>query len=201
MVKTRSHQFDHYSVCIVPVVGSDIDQTAPLTYENLETLRKAWLKCIKPLFRHMENPEDVGVLLSAFDGNPKPLPVRPGLSASDHLWQLIDQIAHLFPTLIFTQVEKTIAMTQGRDPRMYSRSKWINKRLEKDLEKCRERLRKMRDEVRMWIGDCEENGRDEKFLVLEHILDCVLQEVHGKAVMTLIRMLVTGRMSEWYDHR
>lgn len=84
--------------------------------------------------------------------------------------------------MTFTQVEKTIAMTQGRDPPRYSRSKWINKRFEKDSEKCRERLRKMRDEVRMWIGDCEESGRDEKFLVLEHILDCVLQ-VHGKAVM------------------
>lgn len=137
----------------------------------------------------MENPEDVGALLSAFSGSPKLLPVQPGLSANNYLWQLIRQIAHLFPTLIFTQIEKTIVETQGRDSRKYKRSKWIRKRLEKDLGKCERRLRRMRDEVRGWTNACEGNEHDEKFLVLEHILGCVLQEVHGKALRTLIRML------------
>lgn len=188
-IKTLIHRFDHYPACIVPVITNIIEQPTLFTYEKLTTLRKSWLKCIGPLFRHMENPEDVGALLFAFSGSPKLLPAQPGFSANNYLWQLIRQIAHLFPTLVFTQIVKTIVETQGRDSRKYKRSKWIRKRLEKDLEKCERRLRRIRDEVRGWINACEGNGHDEKFLVLEHILSCVLQEVHGKALRTLIRML------------
>lgn len=184
-IKTLIHRFDHYPACIVPVITNIIEQPTPFTYT---TLRKSWLKCIGPLFRHMENTEDVGALLSAFSG-PKLLPAQPGLSANNYLWQLVRQIAHLFPTLIFTRIEKTIIETQDRDLRKYKRSKWIRERLEKDLEKCEGRLRRMRDEVRGWINACEGNGHDEKLLVLEHILGCVLQKVHGKALRTLIRML------------
>lgn len=190
-IKTLTHRFDHYPPCIVPVVGNNIEQPTAFTYEELTALRKSWLKCISPLFRHMENPEDVGTLLSAFSGSPESLPVQPGLSANDYLWQLIRQIARLFPALIFTQIEKTVAETQGRDSRKYKRSKWIRNTLEKDLKKCEGRLRRMRDKVRGWINTCETNEHDQRFLVLEHILGCVLQEVHGKSLRTLIRMLAS----------
>lgn len=179
-----------------------INVTCPtlITPDELQSFRKAWFKAIEPLLRHMEQSEQVGTLLSFFDVPVEQVPARPGQTiplnseepwplVSVYLWDFVKHIAHLFPVVLFSQLQKTIRDTRGRDPRRDRRTQWIRKAMMKDLRKCEGRIREMRDLVIAKIVECEANERDQRLLTLDHVLQCVLQEVQGKSVRTLIRSL------------
>lgn len=188
--KTITHKFDYYPPCIIQVISTDIGSPAPCTYEDLEVFRKLWFDCIKPLLKHLEEPELVEILLRNFTGSPPRLPLTPGQTASDYMWDFIKQIAYCFPRIIFEQLGKTIADTHRSDPLLKLRVRWIRKQLLKDLRKSESRLREMRQGVINEIIAGDRNEQDQRLLVLEHVLGCVLQEVHGKSLRSLIGSLV-----------
>lgn len=132
--KTLTYKFDYYPPCTITITSGD---PTPLTNSDLELLRKSWFKCIQPLLKHIEKPEDISTLLTAFSTAPSAL-VQSQLDQA--AWDFIGDIAYHFPTLLFTQVEKTIIVTQGENE---YRKKWVRKRLLKDLRKSERRIRGM----------------------------------------------------------
>lgn len=194
--KTIVHRFTHYPPLNLAVIHINLGGATRVTAGELQILRTSWFESIEPLFKHIEQPEQVRILLSAFEGTPVApttafaqstyLPVLSPITSAG-LWRFIDDIAELFPG-IFAELDQTITDTSGKDPGSKRRNKWIRKRLRKDLKSCETSLTAMRDTLILKIVECEENERDQRLLVLDYILRNVLEDGR-KSVKNLVKRL------------
>lgn len=195
--KNILHKFTHYPPLKLAISQVDLDVPTSVTAGELQGFRKSWFEAIEPLLKHIEQPAQARKLLSTFDGTPTAPPTAYAqiaqlpalqLATSWDLWGLVEDIAALFPGIIFAQLHQTTADTLGRSPGGQRRNRWIRKRLLKDLRTCETLLTAMRESVVFTIVECEENERDQRLLVLDHILQNVLQDSY-QSVKTLIKRL------------
>lgn len=192
------HNFTHYPSLQLPTSQIDLDGPTAVTAGELQVFRRAWFDAIEPLLKHIEQPAQARVLLCVFDVGPPAAPacafgqtaLLPALQTSTGagMWRLVEDIAALFPAVVFAQLHQTIADTSAKSPGCQRRNKWIRKRLLKDLQTCESLLAAMRDLVVLKIVDCEASERDQRLLVLDHILQNVLQDSY-QSVRTLISRL------------
>lgn len=192
--KTVIHTFQHYPQLKFAVSQIELDTPTHITPGELQTFRESWFESIEPLLKHIELPERAARLLSAFGGAPVAPPTGyaqviqlPALRSmtSVNLWKFVEDIADLFPIIIFMQLHQTITNTSGNRPEVKRRNKWIRNRLLKDLQTCETRLTAMRDGVILKIVEGEQYERDQRLLALDHILKHVLQD-GAMSVKTLI---------------
>lgn len=195
--KNILHKFTHYPPLKLAISQIDLDGPTVVTAGELQGFRKSWFEAIEPLLKHIEQPAQVQMLLSTFDGAPTASPTAHGqttrlpaleLTNSLNLWKFVENIAALFPTIIFAQLHQTTGDTLGNHPGCQRRNKWIRKRLLKDLRTCATTLTAMREAVILKIVECEENERDQRLLVLDYILQNIIQNAY-QSVGTLIKRL------------
>lgn len=195
--KNIQHKFTHYPALKLTTSQIDLGGATVVTAGELQAFRRAWFEAIEPLLKHIEQPGQVRMLLCIFDvatmapvsaqGQTALLPVLQTTTGLG-LWKLVEDIAALFPGIIFAQLHQTTADTSARSPGCQRRNKWIRKRLLKDLRSCECLLAAMRDSVILKIVDCEASERDQRLLVLDHILQHVLRGSY-QSVRTLIKRL------------
>lgn len=195
--KNIQHKFTHYPALKLTTSQIDLGGATVVTAGELQAFRRAWFEAIEPLLKHIEQPGQVRMLLCIFDvapmapvsaqGQTALLPVLQTTTGLG-LWKLVEDIAALFPGIIFAQLHQTTADTSARSPGCQRRNKWIRKKLLKDLRSCEGLLAAMRESVILKIVDCEANERDQRLLVLDHILQHVLLGSY-QSVHTLIKRL------------
>lgn len=195
--KNILHKFTHYPSLRLPISQIDLDGPTVVAPGELQLFRRAWFDAIEPLLKHIEQPAQARVLLCMFDVAPAApasaygqTALLPALQVNTGLgmWKLVEDIAALFPAIIFAQLHQTTADTSERSPGCQRRNRWIRKRLLKDLRACEGLLAAMRDRVILKIVDCEASERDQRLLVLDHILQNVLRDSY-QSVRTLIKRL------------
>lgn len=195
--KNIQHKFTHYPALKLTTSQIDLGGATVVTAGELQAFRRAWFEAIEPLLKHIEQPGQVRMLLCIFDvapmapvsaqGQTTLLPVLQTTTGLG-LWKLVEDIAALFPGIIFAQLHQTTADTSARSPGCQRRNKWIRKKLLKDLRSCEGLLAVMRESVILKIVDCEASERDQRLLVLDHILQHVLRGSY-QSVRTLIKRL------------
>lgn len=195
--KNILHKFTHYPPLKLAISQIDLNGSTVVTAGELQGFRESWFESIEPLLKHIEQPAQARLLLSSFEGTPTAPSTAYGQTAqlpalhvttSSSLWKFVEDIAALFPSIIFAQLHQTIGDTLGNYPGCQWRNRWIRKRLMKDLRTCVTLLTAMRETVILKIVACEENERDQRLLVLDHILKNVLQDSY-QSVGTLIKRL------------
>lgn len=195
--KNIQHKFTHYPALKLATNQIDLGAATVVTAGELQAFRRAWFEAIEPLLKHIEQPGQARMLLCIFDVAPMApasaqgqTALLPALQTTTGLglWKLVEDIAALFPGIIFAQLHQTTADTSARSPGCQRRNRWIRKKLLKDLRSCESLLAAMRESVIFKIVDCEASERDQRLLVLDHILQHVLRDSY-QSVRTLIKRL------------
>ncbi|KAL7276838.1 hypothetical protein RUND412_000179 [Rhizina undulata] len=177
MPRTIKHTFKYYPS--ISFTGTQITSTPRLMpATELIGYQISFLDCIDPLLKHIEKTGHVDTILTS---------LSPGIGMDP--WSFIDNIATIFPELIYAQLERTINATRGQEPGNVRRNSWIRKRLMKDLVKAQRLLKEFRERVIIHLVINEDTERDQRLLVLEHVLQMVAEEKFGKSCKTLIKML------------
>ncbi|KAL7271697.1 hypothetical protein RUND412_005523 [Rhizina undulata] len=174
------HAFEHYPQLSFPATDV-VSHHRPLPSAMLCLYHDTFLECIDPLLKHFEKSWQVTMILTTFSSEP----ASRGIELDP--WKFIENMACLFPELIFVELERTIIETRGKDPGSVRRNEWVRERLKKDLKRTKQRLKEFREKIASVVGGQGELARDHRLTVMDYVLKMISEERTGRSVKSLLK--------------